>query len=556
MTSAYTGLGVELMVTGENSGTWGDKTNANLNILEQISGGYIEQAVNGTGATTLAVVDGNTGAALATRNIKLTGTITGNITVTIPLDVENFYFIENATSGAYTVEFKYVTGSGSSVTWSATDKGTKIILAKGNNAVNPDIVETIVGGLPGGSNTQIQFNNSGAFGASTNLTFDGTNVVLDAEGALRLGDATGSAYVGLKAPATITSDTAYTLTLPVATGAADQVLTTNGSGVLSFGDISGGIAWQSSIVTAATLSAVSGNGYWLDTTSNAITVTLPGSPAVGDNIIFTDYARKWATNAVTFNLNSLKFQGNTTPVPVYDTEGESVNIVYSGATQGWIPNTDGAVVNETSQAYTADFLVIGGGGGSAMVYGGGGGAGGYRNSFGSETSGRGSSSETALQFTPGVTYTVTVGGGGVGAQNYGGSAPGNAGINGQDSVISGSGITTITSLGGGGGEQNTINGKTGGCGGGAGSAANAGPGTAAQGFDGGQGGSGPGGPSGYSGGGGGGAGAAGLSSGATATTGVAGGAGLSSSITGSAVLRGGGGGGGSPGSGPAGPWYY
>ena len=121
------------MATGENAGTWGTKTNTNLNIIEQISGGYIEQAVNGTGATTLTVTDGGTGAALATRIIKLTGTITGNITVNIPLDVENFYFIENGTSGAYTVEFEYVTGSGSSVTWSATDKGTKIINAKGND---------------------------------------------------------------------------------------------------------------------------------------------------------------------------------------------------------------------------------------------------------------------------------------------------------------------------------------------------------------------------------------------------------------------------------------
>ena len=145
MASSYTGLGVELMVTGENAGTWGTKTNTNLNIIEQISGGYIEQAVNGTGATTLTVTDGGTGAALATRIIKLTGTITGNITVNIPIDVENFYFIENGTSGAYTVEFEYASGSGSSVTWSATDKGYKIINAKGNDVTNPDIVEIPLG---------------------------------------------------------------------------------------------------------------------------------------------------------------------------------------------------------------------------------------------------------------------------------------------------------------------------------------------------------------------------------------------------------------------------
>mgnify|MGYP003678217606 CR=1 FL=1 len=165
MTSAYTGLGVELMVTGENSGTWGDKTNANLNLIEQISGGFISQAVNGTGATTLAVIDGNTGAALATRSIKLTGTITGNITVTIPLDVENFYFIENGTTGAYTVEFKYATGSGASVTWSTTDKGYKIVNAKADDVTNPNISEVALSTSPGGTTGQVQINSSGAFGA-------------------------------------------------------------------------------------------------------------------------------------------------------------------------------------------------------------------------------------------------------------------------------------------------------------------------------------------------------------------------------------------------------
>jgi len=165
MASSYTGLGVELMVTGENAGTWGTKTNTNLNIIEQISGGYKEQAVNGTGATTLTVTDGGTGATLATRNIKLTGTITANITVNIPIDVENFYFIENGTSGAYTVEFEYASGSGSSVTWSATDKGYKIVNAKGNDNTNPDIVEIALATSPAGTTGQVQVNASGSFGA-------------------------------------------------------------------------------------------------------------------------------------------------------------------------------------------------------------------------------------------------------------------------------------------------------------------------------------------------------------------------------------------------------
>ena len=93
MPSSYTPLGVELMVTGEQAGLWGDKTNTNLQIVSQSVGGYKSQAVNGTGDTPINVSDGSTGATVAHRIIELTGTITGNITVSIALDVENFYII-------------------------------------------------------------------------------------------------------------------------------------------------------------------------------------------------------------------------------------------------------------------------------------------------------------------------------------------------------------------------------------------------------------------------------------------------------------------------------
>jgi hypothetical protein len=128
-----------------------------------------------------------------------------------------------------------------------------------------------------------------------------------------------------------------------------------------------GLAWQSSIVTAATLSAVSGNGYWINTTSNACTITLPASAAVGDTIVFVDYARTWGTNAVTIDQNSLNFQGNTSPNPEYNTDGQSVSITYSGATQGWIPTVDDDVTLETPQPYDIDFLVIAGGGAGVQV---------------------------------------------------------------------------------------------------------------------------------------------------------------------------------------------
>ena len=145
MPSTYTGLGTQLMVTGENAGTWGTKTNTNLNIIEQIAGGYIAVDINGGAqTTTLAVSDGSTGAALANRVIEFTGAITGNQIVTIPLDVETFYIVKNTTtdsSDAYTVQFKYVSGSGSSVTFAGGDRTTKIIYAAADDATNPNIVD-------------------------------------------------------------------------------------------------------------------------------------------------------------------------------------------------------------------------------------------------------------------------------------------------------------------------------------------------------------------------------------------------------------------------------
>jgi hypothetical protein len=125
------------MFTGENSGTWGDKTNSNLNLIQQALAGYEAVTVNGTGTTTLDIIDATISNG---RNavIKLTGTITGNIVVTIPDTTEKTYIIENGTVGAFTVEFK--TASGTGVTFATTDKSTKILFADGTNIVDTGTV--------------------------------------------------------------------------------------------------------------------------------------------------------------------------------------------------------------------------------------------------------------------------------------------------------------------------------------------------------------------------------------------------------------------------------
>ena len=207
MASTYTDLGLELMATGENAGTWGTKTNNNLNLIEQLTGGFATLSIaGGAGTQALDIDDGALTGTAQQRIIEFTGTISGNRIITIPNDVETFYILKNSTSGAYTVQFKYATGSGSSTTFSATDKGTKIIYATANDGTNPDIVD--------------------AMATSSEISLANNNPV-------KFLDADNSAFVGIDAPATVSAS--YTLTLPAAVGSSSQALvTTDGSGTLGF----------------------------------------------------------------------------------------------------------------------------------------------------------------------------------------------------------------------------------------------------------------------------------------------------------------------------------
>jgi len=136
MASNYTNLGVQLMTTGEKAGTWGTLTNTNWNIIEQIAGGYTTQALTDDGTLTLTKNDGTTGATLATRIIKLTGTLSaGNSVVTVPDSIENWWLVNNAEGGStYTVTFKTVSGTG--VAWAAGETGTKLLFSDGTNVVD------------------------------------------------------------------------------------------------------------------------------------------------------------------------------------------------------------------------------------------------------------------------------------------------------------------------------------------------------------------------------------------------------------------------------------
>jgi hypothetical protein len=143
MASSYsTDLKLELMVTGENAGTWGDKTNTNLNLVQQAIAGYEAISIAGSAQTTNLVMSN---AALSNaRNavIKLTGTISGNQIVTVPNGIEKTYIVQNGTTGVFTVEFKTVSGTG--VTFSTTDKAIKILFSDGTN-INTVDLDTLSG---------------------------------------------------------------------------------------------------------------------------------------------------------------------------------------------------------------------------------------------------------------------------------------------------------------------------------------------------------------------------------------------------------------------------
>ena len=361
MASTFTNLGVELMATGENAGTWGTKTNANLNLAEQLLGGFKIQTLNAAGSgantTALGIEDGGLTGAAQNRVIILGAVspeaITGNKVVTFPLLTETFYFIKNSTSGAYTVQLKAVSGSGATVTFGATDKGYKLIYLDGvatntgvyDAALSPagTVTETGTQTLTNKTLTSPKIGTSildtngnelfklTATGSAVNeLTYanaaTGNKPAFTATG----GDTNIGVSIQPKGSGTVTIDA---LTFPAADGSADQILTTNGSGVLSFVDNSGGTSWQA--VKTGTYTAAAGEGIFANTTSGAWTLTLPASPSIGDEVSVIDYAGTFDTNNLTIGRNSQKIQGAAADLTVA-TERAGFTLAFTDGTQGWL----------------------------------------------------------------------------------------------------------------------------------------------------------------------------------------------------------------------------
>ena len=327
-----------------------------------------------------------------------------------------------------------------------------------NATVYPVWKTTTTGNLPEyTSSTKFQFNPS--TGAFTVTSLTPTNAL-------------GATYGGTGINSYATGDIIYasgtnTLT-KLAAGTNGYVLTLAG-GVPTWAasSSSGGLSWQS--VQTTNFTAVSGNAYPINTTSGAITVTLPATPSAGNYVHLTDYAGTFATNNLTVNPNGSKIDG-ATPNAIINTSRESIAFVYIDSTQGWIPYL-GFNTSTPIQTYSVDYLVVAGGGsgGSISTDAGGGGAGGYLAGTTTVTKGTG--------------YSLVVGAGG--ASSGTGTGRGNQGNN-------STGLSQ-TAIGGGYGDASTgtnVPGGAGGSGGGAASASGGlqggGAGTAGQGNNGGQ----------------------------------------------------------------------
>ena len=129
-----------------------------------------------------------------------------------------------------------------------------------------------------------------------------------------------------------------------------------------------GLSWGTAVVTGSTVTVEAGNGYWINTTSNTCTITLPSSAESGDQIVLIDYARTWGTNKIIIDSNGLNFQGNADTYTVeYETDGQSVNIVYSDATKGWLPLEDDVTALEPSPPPTQKAIFGFGKAGSSKV---------------------------------------------------------------------------------------------------------------------------------------------------------------------------------------------
>jgi len=240
MASTYSDLKIELIGTGEQSGTWGVTTDTNLGTaLGEAITGSADVAYSSAADVTITLTDTN--AAQTARNLRLNITesgagiaYTGNLILGSGCQIEKLYLVNNATTATKTI--KNTTGTGIAVPAGKTmfvfNNGTNVVDAVTYLTSLATPSATITGGTVSGI-TQLNVAGTSAAGANMKLYEDTDN---------------GTNYVSLKAADSIASD--VTFTLPAADGTSGQVIQTNGSGTLSFTTPSTGITTGKAIAMA------------------------------------------------------------------------------------------------------------------------------------------------------------------------------------------------------------------------------------------------------------------------------------------------------------------
>ena len=271
MSSTWSNLGINLQGTGDNSGTWGQLTNVNLQDFDYAISGVA--AITLTGNTTLAFTTNSSSTTYSNESgraavLVLSGSLSATtVTVTVPNIQKNYVIINNSGATA-------TISAGGSTTVSLGTSTSAYVYSNGSSSIFTAITSN-----PGGTTNQVQYNNAGAFAGSTNLTFNGTTLAIQTATVLNLTsttenittanittanvtsltyvNATGTAanianlnvitngvlkiyntantqYTGLQVAAG--QSTTATFTLPAVDGTSGQAIITNGSKVLSFGN--------------------------------------------------------------------------------------------------------------------------------------------------------------------------------------------------------------------------------------------------------------------------------------------------------------------------------
>jgi hypothetical protein len=276
MASTYTPLGIELQATGENAGTWGTKTNTNLQIIEQIAGGFTTQAVSDSGDTDLSVSDGLTSPIIGTSILDTNSNEVAKITATSSA-VNEVTFVNAATGNNPSID---ASGGDSNVGIALKTKGTGVIQAEdsgGNvSAVKIAGKETIW--VPANSMYPNTTNGCAEI-AQTELSNGPEIKTLDFDK-----DSDENAQFSVAFPKSWNEGTVTFQAFFTADSTNTGTVSWDLAGVAVSDDDTCNVAFGTAV--APTAKAHSGTANDLDVTAESGAITIAGSPAAGDQVFF------------------------------------------------------------------------------------------------------------------------------------------------------------------------------------------------------------------------------------------------------------------------------